>query len=94
MTLSTTIHRRLIAGLVLVAASTAGASPAALASHGDLGAKEALNQIRHIEPRPASSAGSAMPDAIDRYLRNHARPATTVTCDAVCRYLRNHTAHG
>jgi hypothetical protein len=92
MTLSTTIIRRLVSGLAIAAAIAAGAAQAALAGHQDLGARDALTQIHHSEVVRASSAQSAAPDAIDRYLRNHPRPAKADDCDAVCRYLRNHSA--
>jgi hypothetical protein len=66
MSLSTTIARRLVSGLTLVAAITAGSAQAALAGHQDLGARDALNQIHH-----ASSAQSAAPDAFERAVNRH-----------------------
>jgi ketosteroid isomerase-like protein len=92
MSLSTTIIRRLVTSLALCAATAAGAAPAALAGHQDIGTRDALTQIHHTELSRASSAQSAEPDAIDRYLRNHVRPAKANDCDAVCRYLHTHTA--
>src|SRR2546426_10142921 len=92
MSLSTTIVRRLVSGLTIVAAIAAGSAQAALAGHQDIGARDALNQTNHTELARTSSAQTAAPDAIDRYLRNHPRPAKADDCDAVCRYLRNHSA--
>jgi hypothetical protein len=92
MSLSTTIVRRLVSGLTIVAAITAGSAQTALAGHQDIGARDALNRMHHTELARASSAQSGAPDAIDRYLRNHVRPAKADDCDAVCRYLHNHTA--
>ena len=38
---------------------------------------------------PGTGAKSEVPDAIDRYMRNHPQPALLDECDLVCRYLRN-----
>jgi hypothetical protein len=38
---------------------------------------------------PVTGSKSDVPDAIDRYMRNHAQPAPLDECDLVCRYLRN-----
>jgi hypothetical protein len=73
--------RRLATILGLTAAIAAGAAPTALANHQDVGVKEALREIRGT---------AAIPDAVERYVRNHRQSATAVECDAVCRYLHNH----
>ena len=81
MTLSTNTLRRLGASLTLTAAIAGVAAPATLANHQDVGVKEALKEIRGT---------AAMPDAVERSVRNHQQSATSVECDAVCRYLHNH----
>lgn len=78
MTLSINTLRRLGTILALTAAIAGVVAPAALANHQDVGVTEALREIRGgTEP---------LPDAVDRYLRNDPRSATSVGCDAVCRY--------
>jgi hypothetical protein len=81
MSLSTNTLRRLGTTLVLTAAIAGTAAPAALANHQDVGVTNALTQIRGAAP---------MPDAVDRYLRNHSRSAADDQCDAICRYLNTH----
>jgi hypothetical protein len=83
MTLSIKTFRRLGTILAVTAAIASVAAPAALANHQDVGVTEALREIRGTAP---------IPDAVDRYLRNHPRSATSGECDAVCRYLHNHVA--
>ena len=60
--------------LALIAAIAAVATPVARAEQGF----------------PVTTGKSEVPDAIDRYLRNHPQPASFDQCDLVCRYLRNH----
>jgi hypothetical protein len=81
MTLSINTLRRLGTILALAAAIAGAAAPAALANHQDVGVTAALREIRATAP---------IPDAVDRYLRNHPQSATSGECDAVCRYLNNH----
>jgi len=71
MNLSTTLVRRLVSGLALLAAIAAGAAQTALAGHHDIGARDALNQIHHTQPARASSAQSAAPDAFERAVNRH-----------------------
>jgi len=59
--------------LALTAAIAAVGTPVALADSGS----------------PTTGARRDIPDAIDRYLRNHPRTATLDECDWICRYLRN-----
>jgi hypothetical protein len=90
MNLSSTIVRRLVAGLALVAAIAAVTAPVAQT------APDAVDRYLHNRAQPTTADPC---DLVCRYLRNHdaqpgvvdgRSPDTVDASDAVSRYLRNH----